>query len=176
MDTFPEQRKVLKDYRDTQGARAAAVANLRTDFIHYLIIDTGARTSGVVTGNLSWDKSTIAALERGAVTAISDARTYFDRLTAVGYTKLDEYFMAAVAHELVHLLVDKNSGAVPGVGFDLGEHVPDPDRNGVLGNAADRTELMYAGTTVQNRELATVRIFPIVQEALETKSSLGLIP
>ena len=100
--------------------------------------------------------------------ANSTANRFFTADAFFDQTRFDENLMTVTAHELTHLLIEKKVGE-----FDQNEHVIRPTLLGIplpIYNA----ELMYQYVTKENRELATVTIFPVVQQELWVKSNQGI--
>ena len=148
---------------------------LKSDFLHLLIYDEGNLTAFQSSAGAYGAEDLPLAVKRGVVFATSDTNTF---LPAAKYPKRDEAFSTVVAHEITHLLIpDGTIGTFPdgrvGV-FNKAEHVENPNGDNTLGDAEDQTELMFQGGFRANRELGTVKIFPVVQAVLKTKTSEGL--
>ncbi len=98
-------------------------------------------------------------IQRGIVFATTETDA---RYPAANYPKKDEAFSIVIAHEVTHLLIPDGTGGA----FNGNEHIVAPN--------ADATELMYEPRSRANRELATVKVFHVVQTVLKTKTSEGL--
>jgi hypothetical protein len=91
---------------------------------------------------------------RGSIIATTDIHIFEP---ASDKPKRDELLMGTIAHELTHQLIDKRDGA-----FDDEEHTSNSNGVGGAGDAEDETCLMYRFSLRPNRELETVRFFPVV--------------
>jgi hypothetical protein len=73
---------------------------------------------------------------------------FVPRVWDATYGKYDFHFglAATAAHEVTHLLLNEYNTN----GFDDGEHLPDPDEDGVRGDEHDKKFLMYYRSTSEN--------------------------
>ena len=164
VDDDAKRMAALQASRDTANARTTGIPNLTSDFIHLLIVDdSGAGNTGAVT----YDLPGVLA-KRGSFLSVTNM---FDTQAAFGLdtAKFDERMMTTTAHEITHLLFERTDGP-----FNASEHTKDPNGNGMV-DAEDETDLMYQFTKRGNRELATVKFFPVVQIELKVKSNQAFV-
>ncbi len=161
LDTDEKRVAAWKASRDTVAARAAAIPNLATDFIHLLVV--GENGMGAVT----WDKGNELA-ERGTMLAVSDMKTA--QVAPLDPARFDERLMTATAHEITHMLSDKTDFGA----FDGGEHTSDANGIGGPDDAEDQTDIMYYGRVRGRMEIATIKFFPVVQAELKVRSKRAL--
>lgn len=143
-----------------QRAKLAATRNpqLMSDFIHVLFFDQGKYAPAGAPAAAYGRRATAGVVERGVVFATTEVNSFYP---ATDFPKRDEAFATSLAHEITHLLIDVTDGA-----FNVGEHTIAP--------YIDESDLMYERSRVANRELATVKFFPVLQAQLSTKTSEGL--
>ena len=167
MNTEDNLMKALKNSRDTELARDASASDLATDFIHLMFADSINSLGG---GALTVDRADELA-KRGSIIGVTDLMNN-QVAWSLDANKFSELLMCAAAHEITHLLIERETGP-----FDRFEHTKDPNGNGVIvGDTEDKTCLMYQGLPTRGRtEVATVKFFAVVQAEIMVKSNQALV-
>jgi PA14 domain/Calx-beta domain len=178
LNTKLKQQGVLEDSRDTPSARNPEPANLRSDFLHHLVIDTGVKISDKKSesGAHAFDESAQnPLLQRGAVTAISEMKAAYDsKSVLLGKPEFFDWVATTFAHEYLHLLLAPLRGRAGDWVWDESEHISDSNANGTPREEADESDLMYgAGLRRSRVDLSTCTIQKLVQENLQTAKAPG---
>jgi len=104
--------------------------NMLTKFVYLAFADSMAGSTGGFAGSY------------GAFVVVDSAH---DFATNQGFNVTSHRAYVA-AHELTHMIIDTHNAN----GFNGGEHLPDPNENGVQDDADDGRYLMYHHQTAQN--------------------------
>jgi len=104
--------------------------NMLTEFVYLAFADSMAGSTGGFAGSY------------GAFVVVDSAH---DFATNQGFNVTSHRAYVA-AHELTHMIIDTHNAN----GFNGGEHLPDPNENGVQDDADDGRYLMYHHQTAQN--------------------------